>query len=66
VRLWRKNRSPQKCFRSAWGGHRCCEGVDLNRNFDFHWAEIGSSENPCSYLYQGESAFSEPETSQII
>uniref|UniRef100_A0A8R1TN74 Peptidase_M14 domain-containing protein n=2 Tax=Onchocerca TaxID=6281 RepID=A0A8R1TN74_ONCVO len=65
VRLWRKNRSPQKCFRSAWGGHRCCEGVDLNRNFDFHWAEIGSSENPCSYLYQGESAFSEPETRAV-
>uniref|UniRef100_A0A0R3RXS1 ShKT domain-containing protein n=1 Tax=Elaeophora elaphi TaxID=1147741 RepID=A0A0R3RXS1_9BILA len=65
VRLWRKNRSPQKCIHSSWGGRRCCEGVDLNRNFDFHWAEIGSSENPCSYLYQGESAFSEPETRAV-
>ncbi|KAM3720854.1 putative carboxypeptidase suro-1 [Dirofilaria immitis] len=65
VRLWRKNRSPQKCIRTTWGGRRCCKGVDLNRNFDFHWAEIGSSENPCSYLYQGESAFSEPETRAI-
>ncbi|CAG9540232.1 unnamed protein product [Cercopithifilaria johnstoni] len=65
VRLWRKNRSPQKCVRSPWGGRRCCEGVDLNRNFDFHWAEVGSSENPCSYLYQGESAFSEPETRAV-
>ncbi|VBB32832.1 unnamed protein product [Acanthocheilonema viteae] len=65
VRLWRKNRSPQKCIRSPWGGRRCCEGVDLNRNFDFHWAEVGSSENPCSYLYQGESAFSEPETRAV-
>nr|CRZ22845.1 BMA-SURO-1 [Brugia malayi] len=65
VRLWRKNRSPQKCIRSPWGGRRCCAGVDLNRNFDFHWAEVGSSENPCSYLYQGESAFSEPETRAV-
>uniref|UniRef100_A0A1I7VJ24 Peptidase_M14 domain-containing protein n=1 Tax=Loa loa TaxID=7209 RepID=A0A1I7VJ24_LOALO len=65
VRLWRKNRSPQKCIRSSWGGRRCCAGVDLNRNFDFHWAEVGSSENPCSYLYQGESAFSEPETRAV-
>uniref|UniRef100_A0A915Q061 ShKT domain-containing protein n=1 Tax=Setaria digitata TaxID=48799 RepID=A0A915Q061_9BILA len=65
VRLWRKNRSPQKCVRSQWGGRRCCQGVDLNRNFDFHWAEVGSSENPCSYLYQGESAFSEPETRAV-
>ncbi|VDN02426.1 unnamed protein product [Thelazia callipaeda] len=65
VRLWRKNRSPQKCIRSLWGGRRCCEGVDLNRNFDFYWAEIGSSDNPCSHLYHGESAFSEPETRAV-
>uniref|UniRef100_A0A915BD14 ShKT domain-containing protein n=1 Tax=Parascaris univalens TaxID=6257 RepID=A0A915BD14_PARUN len=65
VRLWRKNRSPQKCVRSLWGGRRCCEGVDLNRNFDFHWSETGSSTNPCSNLYQGEKVFSEPESRAV-
>ncbi|VDK46562.1 unnamed protein product [Anisakis simplex] len=65
VRLWRKNRSPQKCVRSLWGGKRCCEGVDLNRNFDFHWSETGSSSNPCSNLYSGEEAFSEPESKAV-
>ncbi|KAI6207642.1 Carboxypeptidase B [Aphelenchoides besseyi] len=62
VRLWRKNRSPEKCVQSAWGGWRCCQGVDLNRNFDFHWSETGASSNPCSNLYAGEYAASEPET----
>ncbi|VDM37460.1 unnamed protein product [Toxocara canis] len=65
VRLWRKNRSPQKCVRSLWGGRRCCEGVDLNRNFDFHWSETGSSSNPCSNLYSGEKVFSEPESRAV-
>jgi murein tripeptide amidase MpaA len=31
IRLWRKNRSPEKCSPSIWGGWRCCQGVDLNR-----------------------------------
>lgn len=37
----------------------------MNRNFDFHWAESGSSTNPCSNLYAGESAFSEPEANAV-
>ena len=42
-RMWRKNRNLQ-------GGRRSndCFGIDLNRNFDFHWGETGSSTNPCS------------------
>lgn len=51
-RMWRKNR------RNNAGS---CEGVDLNRNWDAHWG-IGASTNPCSEVYQGTSAFSEPET----
>ncbi|CAK5054229.1 unnamed protein product [Meloidogyne enterolobii] len=31
-------------------------------NFDFHWAETGSSLNACSNLYSGKRAFSEPES----
>jgi len=38
-------------------------GVDLNRNYNFHWGE-GTS-NPCIASYQGPSAGSEPETQAI-
>ncbi|KAK0424806.1 hypothetical protein QR680_008865 [Steinernema hermaphroditum] len=65
VRLWRKNRSPEQCVKSLWGGLRCCQGVDLNRNFDFHWSETGSTDNPCSNLYHGSNVFSEPEARAV-
>lgn len=65
VRLWRKNRSAVKCRKDIWGRNRCCRGVDLNRNFDFHFKETGSSDDPCSEIYQGTGAFSEPETRAI-
>ncbi|KAK6019974.1 zinc carboxypeptidase, partial [Ostertagia ostertagi] len=37
IRLWRKNRSQMQCRKDSWGRNRCCRGVDLNRNFDFHF-----------------------------
>lgn len=42
-------------------------GVDLNRNFGYEWGadNTGSSPNPCSATFRGDSAFSEPET-QIV
>lgn len=52
-RLWRKNRS--KAF--GFG----CAGVDLNRNYGYKWGGKGTSRNPCSEIYIGRSAFSEPE-----
>ncbi|XP_049827687.1 carboxypeptidase B-like isoform X2 [Schistocerca gregaria] len=52
-RLWRKTRSPTS-------GE--CVGVDANRNFDFHWMEVGASDDPCSTTYAGAEVFSEPET----
>ncbi|KAK8744881.1 hypothetical protein OTU49_000663 [Cherax quadricarinatus] len=55
-RLWRKNRRVN-------GGARC-DGVDLNRNWDSHFG-VGASNNPCSEVYQGPSAFSEPETKAL-
>ncbi len=40
-----------------------CLGVDANRNFGYHWGEIGATKNnPCSNVYAGPKAFSEPET----
>ncbi|PNF39274.1 Zinc carboxypeptidase A 1 [Cryptotermes secundus] len=52
-RMWRKTRSQ--------GGNRCF-GADANRNFDFHWLEIGASSSPCSDTYAGSAPFSEIET----
>lgn len=52
-RLWRKTRS-----RNGLG----CTGVDANRNYDFHWHEVGSSENSCAETYHGPMAFSENES----
>lgn len=44
---------------------RCCKGVDLNRNFDFHFGGEGTSDAPCNEVYQGKGPFSEPESKAI-
>lgn len=54
-RLWRKNRR----------NNGTSFGVDLNRNWAFHWGGVGTSGTPSSDIYRGPSAFSEPESSQI-
>jgi len=43
-------------------GSASCPGVDLNRNWDAHWASGGSSGSQCSDTYHGTAAASEPET----
>uniref|UniRef100_A0A1I7W5M2 ShKT domain-containing protein n=1 Tax=Loa loa TaxID=7209 RepID=A0A1I7W5M2_LOALO len=65
IRLWRKNRSSVLCAKDPWGRNRCCRGVDLNRNFDFHFKESGSSDDPCAEIYQGKEPFSEPEARAV-
>lgn len=42
-------------------------GVDLNRNFSYHWGvdNIGSSPIPYDDTYRGPQAFSEPESQTI-
>ncbi|XP_064090897.1 carboxypeptidase B-like [Macrobrachium nipponense] len=52
--MWRKNR--------ALSTSSTCVGVDLNRNFGYQWGGNGTSSNPCSNIYKGASAFSEPES----
>ncbi len=55
--MWRKNRAPA----NGTGG---CTGVDLNRNFD---ADLdAASTDPCSAVYGGAEAFSEPETLALV
>jgi murein tripeptide amidase MpaA len=57
--LWRKNRRDN--------AGTSCDGVDLNRNLDFMWGvtQGQTSCNPCSDVYCGPDAFSEPETRNI-
>ena len=59
--MHRKNRKDTGC------GEGTTRGVDINRNFGFNWGtnDLGSSPEPCSPIYRGESAFSEPETSVL-
>ncbi|KAI0979947.1 hypothetical protein GJ496_011623 [Pomphorhynchus laevis] len=58
LRFWRKNARPS---------NNMCTGVDLNRNFPFAWNETngGASTNPCSEIYRGPEAQSEPEVKAI-
>lgn len=56
TRMWRKTRKPAS---------KSCVGTDANRNFDFHWGEVGASSSACSDTYKGASAFSEPETQAL-
>jgi hypothetical protein len=69
-RTWRKTRSvhPEnlaafaECELTTPGNCEGCFGTDPNRNWDFQWATVGASANPCSNSYHGPSAFSEAET----
>jgi murein tripeptide amidase MpaA len=57
--LWRKNRRDNP--------GTTCDGVDLNRNYDFvHAVTQGQTScSPCSDVFCGPSAFSEPETKNV-
>ncbi len=57
--MWRKNR------RNNPG--RTCDGVDLNRNADLVWGVIEGAVScePCSDVYCGPYAFSEPEARNV-
>ncbi|PZC84390.1 hypothetical protein B5X24_HaOG204964 [Helicoverpa armigera] len=72
-RLWRKTRSrlPDHSddyyvgwFPWNWGQTECV-GVDADRNWDYHWNEKDSSQDPCSDNYAGPHPFSEPETRAV-
>ncbi|XP_026742805.1 zinc carboxypeptidase A 1-like [Trichoplusia ni] len=72
-RLWRKTRSRLAdhaddyyvgWFPWNWGQTECV-GVDADRNWDYHWGEKDSSQDPCSDNYAGTHPFSEPETRAV-
>lgn len=52
-RMWRKTRTPHNSF---------CPGADPNRNWDSAFGTTGVSRNPCTDIYPGPYAFSEPAT----
>lgn len=50
-------------------GWNIADGVDLNRNYPFHWntgAERASSGDPGSIFYRGPTPASEPETRAVM
>ncbi len=52
--MHRKNRNPSVGTSNV--------GVDLNRNYSYHWNETGTSPNQNNDTYAGSGPFSEPET----
>jgi len=56
-RLWRKTRTPNPGY--------SCRGTDPNRNWDDHFGLTGTSGRPCSDIYRGPYAFSEPNTKAL-
>ncbi|CAH2074042.1 unnamed protein product, partial [Iphiclides podalirius] len=72
-RLWMKTRSRFTdqsddyyvgWFPWNWGNTECV-GVDVDRNWDYHWGEMDSSRDPCADNYAGPNPFSEPETRAV-
>jgi len=59
-RMWRKTMMPNP------GQSSECAGTDPNRNWDWHWNEAGSSSNPCSESYSGQSAGDQPEVKAVM
>ncbi|KAM3955733.1 LOW QUALITY PROTEIN: carboxypeptidase B-like [Aphomia sociella] len=56
-RFWRKTRSTDQSSLSTM-----CPGVDGNRNYDFFWNTVGTSNSACADTYAGSRPFSEIET----
>lgn len=58
----RKNMNSKYCQNSD---ENVLTGVDLNRNYGYHFGNDPSDAQPCSETYRGPHPFSEPETQAI-
>ncbi|XP_030371982.1 zinc carboxypeptidase-like [Scaptodrosophila lebanonensis] len=57
-RLWRKNRRPSGYTNSSGD----CYGIDMNRNFDYHWGGAGwNIDEPCDHWFGGDEPNTEVE-----
>ncbi|MFO1516001.1 MAG: M14 family zinc carboxypeptidase [Lysobacterales bacterium] len=66
---WRKNTDTVNGACSGTPSGSSQPGIDLNRNFPFHWnitGGTGSSGTRCNLTYRGPSAASEPETQDLV
>jgi carboxypeptidase T len=57
--MWRKNTNRNYCGKNSKN-----RGVDMNRNFDYQWGNVGSS-SQCNETYRGPRAASEPEVQAV-
>lgn len=67
--LWRKNTNTVDGYCPGTPDGWSQPGIDLNRNFPFHWNTTGgegSSGDRCDQTYRGPSAGSEPETQNLV
>ncbi|WP_190279020.1 M14 family zinc carboxypeptidase [Dokdonella koreensis] len=64
---WRKNTNVDDAFCPGTPTSFSQPGVDLNRNFPFHWSGSGgSSTQACEQTFRGPAAGSEPETRNLL
>ena len=65
---WRKNTNIVDGFCATTPTGNSHPGIDLNRNFPFHWSTVpnGSSGTRCSATFRGPTAGSEPETQNLV
>ena len=59
----------RKNMDTVFGSCSSSPGIDLNRNFPFHWnitGGQGSSGNTCNETYRGPTPMSEPETQHLV
>lgn len=61
VRDKRKNMNANYCREGGEVG----QGVDLNRNYGFHYGEEVEDNDECGETFRGRNAFSEPETRAV-
>lgn len=62
---WRKNTNTTTGGGADFSDGPSGPGVDLNRNYGFHWGTGGASADPEDATFRGPAAFSEPEVQAI-